>query len=100
MGVFARLLGRSKVTPEASDAPANTGSEPEGADAEQAEVTVPASEAGAAEAEEASGDEHGHGDVAVRSDSGADDASEGAGIRRQQSAGEAADREAGEGARR
>ncbi|MET9451135.1 hypothetical protein [Streptomyces cinerochromogenes] len=97
MGVFARLLGRSKVTPEASDAPANTGSEPEGADAEQAEVTVPASEAGAAEAEEASGD--GHGDVAVRSDSGADDASEGAGIPRQQSAGEAADREAGEGAR-
>ncbi|MBL1108697.1 hypothetical protein JK361_29625 [Streptomyces sp. 5-8] len=100
MGVFARLLGRSKVTPEASDAAAPAGPEPAGAEAEQADRTESAEtgEAGSAEATEAVGD--GHEDVAVRSDAGTDDTSESTGIPRQQSAGEAADSEAGEGALR
>ncbi|MFI9247796.1 hypothetical protein ACIGXF_35715 [Streptomyces sp. NPDC053086] len=99
MGVFARLLGRSKATPEASDAAAPAGTEPGGAEAEQTDRTESAEPRGAgAEAVEADGD--GSEDVAVRSDAGADDASEGTGIPRQQSAGEAADSEAGEGARR
>ncbi|WP_030982577.1 hypothetical protein [Streptomyces sp. NRRL WC-3744] len=97
MGVFARLLGRSKATPETSTTAVSAGTEPEEAEAEQAE-SVEAREAGSAEAENASGVVHE--DVAVRSDSGTDDASEGAGIPRQQAAGEAADSEAGEGARR
>ncbi|MFI0185983.1 hypothetical protein ACH4PW_00230 [Streptomyces sp. NPDC017082] len=36
MGVFARLLGRSKTAPEVSDAAARTGLEPDGAEAEPA----------------------------------------------------------------
>ncbi|OYP14975.1 MULTISPECIES: hypothetical protein [unclassified Streptomyces] len=100
MGVFARLLGRSKATPEASAAAADAGPEPDGAGAEEAEAaaTATVTEAGAAETAEASGD--GPEGVAVRSDSGTDDAAEGTGIPRQQSAGEAADSETGEGARR
>ncbi|MET8562166.1 hypothetical protein ABZV75_16810 [Streptomyces flaveolus] len=97
MGVFARLLGRSKATPEASATAVSAGTEPEETEAEQAE-SAEARGAGSAEAKDASGD--GHGDVTVRSDSGTDDVSEGAGIPRQQAAGEAADSEAGEGARR
>ncbi|MYW18747.1 hypothetical protein GT039_25010 [Streptomyces sp. SID2955] len=107
MGVFARLLGRSKATPEVSDAAAWTGTEPE-AEAEAAESertgrtesaeTAETGEAGAAEVTEAVGD--GREDEAVPSDAGTDDGSEGTGIPRQQSAGEAADSEAGEGARR
>ncbi|MET8772923.1 hypothetical protein [Streptomyces sp. NPDC004658] len=97
MGVFARLLGRSKATPEASATAAGADTEPEGTEAEQAE-SAEVRGAGSAEAEDPSGD--GHEDGAVRPDSGTDDASEGAGIPRQQSAGEAADSETGEGARR
>ncbi|MEU6600804.1 hypothetical protein [Streptomyces flaveolus] len=96
MGVFARLLGRSKATPETSTTAVSAGTKPEETEAE-AEL-VEAREAGSAEAKDGSG--VGHEDVAVRSDSGTDDASEGAGIPRQQAAGEAADSEAGEDARR
>ncbi|QJS09603.1 hypothetical protein HKX69_08740 [Streptomyces argyrophyllae] len=94
MGVFARLLGRSKAGREASATAARAGTEPEAAEAEAAGATG----TGPAEATDASGD--GHGDGAVHSDSGTDDASEGAGIPRQQSAGEAVDSEAGDNARR
>nr|WP_258055990.1 hypothetical protein [Streptomyces sp. Ru62] len=97
MGVFARLLGRSKATAEASATAVDAGAEPEETEAEQAE-SAEARGTGPAEAKDASGD--GHEDGAVRSDSGTDDASEGAGIPRQQSAGEAVDSEAGEGAGR
>ncbi|CAM5683909.1 MULTISPECIES: hypothetical protein [Streptomyces] len=97
MGVFARLLGRSKATPEASATAVSAGTEPEETETEQAEAAE-ARGTGPAETEDASGD--GHQDGAVRSDSGTDDASDGAGIPRQQSADEAADSEAGEGARR
>ncbi|MEU2059999.1 hypothetical protein [Streptomyces sp. NPDC013455] len=89
MGVFARLLGRSKAAPEASAAVADAGPGPDGTEVERT-----AARAGMAGAEEVSGD------GAVRSDSGPDDASGGAGIPRQQSSGGAADSEAGEGARR
>ncbi|MEW2514196.1 hypothetical protein [Streptomyces sp. NPDC046870] len=95
--MFARLLGRSKAAPEASATAASAGTEPEGTEAEQAE-TAEATGTGPAEAEDASRDEHEDG--AVRSDSGTDDASEGAGIPRQQSAGGAVDSEAGDSARR
>ncbi|GAA2771232.1 hypothetical protein GCM10010521_55990 [Streptomyces rameus] len=110
MGVFARLLGRSKAAPEASDAAAGADTEPAAAPAgtepdvaeaaEQADRTESAEPrgAGAAKVTEAAGD--GREDVAVRSDAGPDDAAEGTGIPRQQSAGAAADSEAGEGARR
>ncbi|MEV5149208.1 hypothetical protein [Streptomyces sp. NPDC052727] len=97
MGVFARLLGRSKATPEAPATAVSADTEPDETEAEQAE-TAESRGTGSAEAKDASGD--GHEDVTVRSDSGTDDASEGAGIPRQQSAGEAADSEAGEDARR
>ncbi|MBL1085123.1 hypothetical protein JK359_24665 [Streptomyces actinomycinicus] len=121
MGVFARLLGRSKTTPEVSDVAAQTGEEPGGAEAERTEkpekskkpaesvasaesvesAEAKGAEAEAAEAAEALGtDGDGHAEVAARPDAGTDDASEGAGIPRQQSAEEVADSEAGEGARR
>ncbi|MGJ5752883.1 hypothetical protein FB563_0991 [Streptomyces puniciscabiei] len=54
--------------------------------------------AGSAETEDAAGD--GSEDVAARSDAAADDASDGSGIPKQQSADEAADNEADEGAHR
>ncbi|MFI9808103.1 hypothetical protein ACIHEJ_27680 [Streptomyces sp. NPDC052301] len=95
MGVFARLLGRSKAAQEASATEAQAGTEPTGAEAEAAES---AEGAGTAEAEASAEDERE--DVTARSDAGTDEASEGTGIPKQQSAGEAADSEAGEGARR
>ncbi|MGW2649149.1 hypothetical protein ACWC2T_30580 [Streptomyces sp. NPDC001393] len=97
MGVFARLLGRSKTTPEASAAEAQTGTEPAGAEAEEAE-SAEAEAAGSAEAKSSDGD--GSEDVAARSDAETDDPSDGSGIPKQQSAEEAADSEADEGARR
>ncbi|KOV60374.1 hypothetical protein [Streptomyces sp. MMG1121] len=100
MGVFARFFGRSKATPETSAAEAQTGVEPEGVEAEEAESaeSAAAKEAGPAEAKGSAGD--GREDVTARSDAGTDDASDGSGIPKQQSAGEAADSAAGEGARR
>ncbi|MEU6510588.1 hypothetical protein [Streptomyces sp. NPDC046942] len=102
MGVFARIFGKSKATPETSDTEATAGVEPDGAEAatesESTESEAAAKEAGAAEAKGSAGD--GHADVPARSDAGADEASEGSGIPKQQSAEEAADSAAGEGARR
>ncbi|QHA09932.1 hypothetical protein GQF42_31650 [Streptomyces broussonetiae] len=90
------MFSRSKATAEASAAEAQNGTEPEGAEAEATEPA--AEEAAPAEAKGAAGD--GREEVAARSDVGADDASEGSGIPKQQSAEEAADSAAGEGARR
>ncbi|WP_225101049.1 hypothetical protein [Streptomyces sp. CoH27] len=102
MGVFARIFGKSKATPETSDTEATAGVEPDGAEvateSESTESEAAAKEAGAAEAKGSAGD--GHADVPARSDAGADEASEGSGIPKQQSAEEAADSAAGEGARR
>ncbi|WBO63393.1 hypothetical protein [Streptomyces camelliae] len=103
MGVFARIFGKSKATPETSDTEATAGVEPDGAEAaatesESTESEAAAKEAGAAEAKGSAGD--GHADVPARSEAGADEASEGSGIPKQQSAEEAADSAAGEGARR
>ncbi|MFJ5772600.1 hypothetical protein [Streptomyces sp. NPDC093094] len=94
MGVFARLLRRSKTT--------------EGASAAEARAAAPAA-AGvdADEAEEASGTakkpasaDTGTVTGAPVKESGTDAAADGVGIPRQQSAEEAADNEAGEGARK
>ncbi|MFF8731189.1 hypothetical protein ACF073_32590 [Streptomyces sp. NPDC015171] len=103
MGVFARLLGRSKATPEASDATAEAGTEPDGAEVARTESAeaAEAQEAGAADAADANDAAgNGHEDVTVRPEAGTDGASEGAGIPRQQSAEEVAAGETGEGARR
>ncbi|WP_338057971.1 hypothetical protein [Streptomyces dangxiongensis] len=124
--MFARLLGRSKskAVPEASAAGARTDAEPAEAEAEEEPVTesagaeaepaeakgaeakgaeakgAEAKGAGQAEAHAPAVDGNEDGDGAAGTDAGAEDASEGAGIPRQQSAGEAADSEAGDGARR
>jgi hypothetical protein len=108
MGVFARLLGRSKATQEASAAEAQAGSEPEGAEAAAAEpaeaksAEVKSAEVkGAESAEPKDSAEDGRLDVTARTVAGTDDdASGGADIPKQQSAEEAADNEAGDGARR
>jgi hypothetical protein len=97
MGVFARLLGRSKTAPEASAAEAQTGAEPDEAEVEGAEPAQ-AEAAGTAEAKGSAGDAGE--DATGRCGAAADDASDGSGIPKQQSAEEAADNESGEGARR
>ncbi|MEV6296093.1 hypothetical protein AB0M41_37990 [Streptomyces sp. NPDC051896] len=89
MGVFARLLGRSKATPEASAAEAQAGAEPE-AEAEET-GSAEAKAAGSAEATGPAGD--GHEDAAARPEDTADSADDGSGIPKQQSAEEAADSE-------
>ncbi|MEU0009178.1 hypothetical protein ABZ079_34280 [Streptomyces sp. NPDC006314] len=98
MGVFARLLRRSKAAREASAAEAEAGREPEGAEAAAAEPA----EAGGAESAKAKGSaEDGHEDAPARPEAGTDDhASASADIPKQQSAEEAADNETGDGARR
>ncbi|MGY4998492.1 hypothetical protein [Streptomyces sp. 900105245] len=93
MGVFARLLGRSKTTQEPSAAEAPAGREPDEAEAaaESAEAkgAEPAAARGSAEEERE--------DVPARIEAGTeDDASQSTGIPKQ----EAADSEAGDGARR
>lgn len=93
MGVFARLLGRSKATPEASAVQAQAGAEPEAETEETGSAqTKPAGSTGSA------GD--GTEDGAARSEDAAGDSSDGSGIPKQQSAAEVADSAAGEGARR
>ncbi|MFF0835122.1 MULTISPECIES: hypothetical protein [unclassified Streptomyces] len=97
MGVFARLLGRSKPKPEAPAAVARTGDGPGEAAAPEAVEVV----AETADAADSSGD--GHEDAAAGAQAaGARGAEggEGADIPKQQSADEVADSEAGEGARR
>ncbi|MGW5328590.1 hypothetical protein [Streptomyces sp. NPDC004014] len=97
MGVFARLLGRSQPKPEAPAAVAPISDGPgEAAAPEVVEVV-----AETADAVDSSGD--GHDDAAAGAQAaGARGAEggEGADIPTQQSADEAADSEAGEGARR
>lgn len=110
MGVFARLLGRSKATREASAAAAKAGTQPVGAGAEESRSAAPrAKGVGAARVPGSSGREgegsgqdadEGRADVAARQGADAEDASEGSGIPRQQSAEEAADSETGEGVRK
>ncbi|MFG2606998.1 hypothetical protein ACGFT2_26170 [Streptomyces sp. NPDC048514] len=98
MGVFARLLGRSKATQEASAAEAQAGPEPAGAEA----VAAESAEAKEAESAEARGSaEDGRDEVTERPEAATDDDATGnADIPKQQSAEEAADNEAGDGARR
>ncbi|MFG2358194.1 hypothetical protein [Streptomyces sp. NPDC048521] len=105
MGVFARLLGRSKTTQEASAAEAQAGSEAEGAEAEAAEPAesksgeTKSAEEKSAEAKDAA--EDGCEDLTARAEArSGDDASGSADIPKQQSAEGAADNEAGDGARR
>ncbi|MES4890495.1 hypothetical protein [Streptomyces sp. NPDC096012] len=98
MGVFARLLGRSKATQEASAAEAPSDPEPEGAEAATAE---PAEAEGAESAEARGSAGDGRDDENARPEAGTDDDVTGsADIPKQQSAEEAADSEAGDGARR
>ncbi|MEU1464175.1 hypothetical protein ABZ467_26385 [Streptomyces sp. NPDC005727] len=102
MGVFARLLGRSKAKREASAAEVPGDDAPENASAPEAVE-------GAAPAEAPGSSEDGHEGVAAGADGSGTRASDGAEgaegaesaeIPKQQSADEAADSEAGEGARR
>jgi hypothetical protein len=85
MGVFARLLRRSKAAEEASAAEAQTGPVTAGSDAETPD--------------EAKGSPGTEGEAPTEESSGAT-ASDGVDIPKQQSADEAADSEAGEGARK
>lgn len=90
MGVFARLLGRSKTTEEASgeeQAVAVTDESP----AEETEAAKGSPEAGSGAESET---------TAEKSEAVAVPATEGVEIPKQQSAEEAADSEAGEGARK
>ncbi|MFF2200142.1 hypothetical protein [Streptomyces sp. NPDC058145] len=99
MGVFARLLGRSKAKREASAAEVRG----EGAPGEAA---TPEAVEGAETAEATGSSEDGHEGAAAGAEAAGtsvtEDAegAEGAEIPKQQSADEAADSEAGEGARR
>ncbi|MEV6665502.1 hypothetical protein [Streptomyces nigra] len=97
MGVFARIFGRSKASEEASpaEAEASTVTVDSGADAEEAaEPTAPSE----AEAEETAPAAAAETDGTDKADGTGTD--EGVEIPKQQSADEAADSEAGEGARR
>ncbi|MFJ3224085.1 hypothetical protein ACIPJS_12020 [Streptomyces sp. NPDC086783] len=85
MGVFARLLRRSKAAEEASTAEAETGAVTAGTDAETPD--------------EAKGS-HGTESEAATEESSEATASDGVDIPKQQSADEAADSEAGDGARK
>jgi hypothetical protein len=89
MGVFARLLRRSKATEEASTAAAQDSTPTAQSEAaeEPTAAEEPAEANGPAEAAEAKGE------------TDADTSGEGVEIPQQQSAEEAADSEAGEGAR-
>ncbi|MEU8974207.1 hypothetical protein AB0D11_33915 [Streptomyces monashensis] len=104
MGVFARFFGKSKATPETPDAVAQTGVEPDGAEAEEVESAA-AEETASAEAKGTTeGECDGRENATAQSDAGvatgADETSDGSGIPKQQSAEEAADSATGEGARR
>ncbi|MFJ3865300.1 hypothetical protein [Streptomyces nigra] len=100
MGVFARIFGRSKASEEASpaEAEASTVTVDSGAEAEEAaEPTAPTAPTGA-EAEETAPAAAAETDGTDKADGTGTD--EGVEIPKQQSADEAADSEAGEGARR
>ncbi|MEU6070299.1 hypothetical protein ABZ864_39150 [Streptomyces sp. NPDC047082] len=98
MGVFARLLGKSKATQETSAAEARTGAEPAGAEAEEvAQETTEDAATGSSEAKGAAGDRDEG--TATEADAAKGAAAESAEIPKQQSAEKAADNDAGEGAR-
>ncbi|MFD5234440.1 hypothetical protein ACFWJ5_39205 [Streptomyces qaidamensis] len=88
MGVFARLLRRSKATAETPAAEAQTGTAKAGPEEEAVEATEAKGTDGAGEAAEQAGEAAA--EVTV---------SEGVDIPKQQSTEKAADNEAGEGAR-
>ena len=101
MGVFARLFGRSKAPvegpEEAPAAEAETGVEPAAAEAEAVARPTEAEDSAADAREDGTAGKEAVESGAAGSDSGASaDAAE---IPKQQSAEEAADNEAGEGAR-
>ncbi|MDT0477465.1 hypothetical protein RM863_35620 [Streptomyces sp. DSM 41014] len=102
MGVFARLIRRSKATEEAAAEETTTAEAPSSA----AEAGVADAEAGAADAVtavEPAPVETGDGadaEVTAAAEGGVEGAGEGIGIPKQQSVGQATDSEADEGARR
>ncbi|MEU6226453.1 hypothetical protein [Streptomyces sp. NPDC047042] len=91
MGVFARLLGRSKTTEEASTADEQSVAVTEEPAAEETEAAKGSPETGSGAETEI---------TAEKSEAVAVVATEGVEIPKQQSAEEAADSEAGEGARK
>ncbi|NEC89425.1 hypothetical protein [Streptomyces sp. SID12501] len=91
MGVFARLLGRSKTTEEASTADEQSVVVTDGPAAEETEAAKGSPEAGSGDGTESTAD---------MTEAVAVPATEVVEIPKQQSAEEAADSEAGEGARR
>jgi hypothetical protein len=94
MGVFGRILRRSKATEEASTAEAVTDTETAAAPTAEAAAEVSGTEAGAG-VEEAAGTTA----TEAVATAGSADAADGVEIPKQQSAEVAADNEAGEGAR-
>ncbi|WP_053851047.1 hypothetical protein [Streptomyces sp. NRRL B-24085] len=107
MGVFARLLRRSKTTEEASTAErqadittaepaAEEAAEAKGSTGAEADASTEAGSEARAEGTGAAGAEGTDGSTATEA---VEDAAEGVEIPKQQSADEAADHEAGEGAR-
>ncbi|MER6472064.1 hypothetical protein [Streptomyces collinus] len=102
MGVFARILGRTKAAREASSAGAQAGTGPGAAEAEKVELgeTEAAEAVGTARATGPEGpDADAPGSAAAKPEAAGVRSAEGAEIPRQQSADEAADSEAGENAR-
>ena len=98
MGVFARIFGRSKASEEASPAEAEASTVTVDSEAEEAaEPTAPTASSGA-EAEDTAPAAAAETDGTDKADGTGTD--EGVEIPKQQSADEAADSEAGEGARR
>lgn len=91
MGVFARLLGRSKTTEETSTAEEQAVAVTDGSEAQETEAAK-----GSPEADSGAGTES----TAEETEAMAVPAAEGVEIPKQQSADEAADSEAGEGARK
>ncbi|MFI1358915.1 hypothetical protein ACH4TV_35925 [Streptomyces sp. NPDC020898] len=91
MGVFARLLGRSKTTKEASTGEEQAVTVTDESPAEESEAAKGSPEAGSGAESET---------TAEKPEAAAVPATEGVEIPKQQSAEEAADSEAGEGARK
>ncbi|AIS00928.1 hypothetical protein [Streptomyces glaucescens] len=101
MGVFARLLRRSKATGEASNAEAQAGTPSAGSEANEAADTKDPAGAGTGSATETTGAGTGADPAAgvPAPEAGESGSSDGVGIPKQQSAEEAADSEADKGAR-
>ncbi|MFF7984902.1 hypothetical protein ACFZDK_38300 [Streptomyces sp. NPDC007901] len=97
MGVFARLLGRKPKATEEPDVEAPAGTEPDGSEA--ANAAEEAAEATAAQGTDEDDDGSAETAAATEPEPAAASAVASTEIPRQQSAKEAADNEAGEGAR-